>query len=425
MKKILAVFLSLMLSALCLGTAFSEGETPAETARLGEKYADFTVTDTQGNTFTLSEALKTHDAVLINFFATWCPPCKLEFPFLNEASEKYGDRVAFLSLSPYEGDTMEAIEAFRAEYGVSFPMGSDEDARLKTYTYVSAYPTTVVIDRFGNLAFHHTNLFHSTAEVARVLEYFLGDGYTETSVLDGIPRDTSTVAYPVSASRRITVENASARTVEFRIPDLGMSALGYIVTEDTARLRIEVAAADDLSGMFLTCGMALYAIGDLPVKNSAFLFSLPMQGDGRGFIACRMLNVLSGQDDTDAVIFFLLTSEEAIEDAAGFLRTNGYQDVSWQFVDTAPAEDAAAEHYIVHILDQYGAPVAGAAVIFCTDSACTPCISDGSGIAAFNGAPENYHVQLMKVPEGYAFDEGFDMYTGADYGEWVVRIRKN
>ena len=103
----------------------------------------------------------------------------------------------------------------------------------------------------------------------------------------------------------------------------------------------------------------------------------------------------------------------------------GYSDVSWRFADAAPAEDAAVQRYIVHVVDQYGAPVAGAAVLFCTDLTCTPCISDANGIAAFDGARDNYHVQLMKVPDGYDFDKDFDMYTGADYGEWAVRVRKD
>ena len=425
MKKILAVLLALLLPALCLGTALSEGKTMAETARLGEKFLDFTVTDTQGNTFSLSEALKTHDAVLINFFATWCPPCRMELPFLNEAYERYGGRAAFLCLSSYQGDTMEAIEAFRAENGVSFPMGWDEGARLDAYTNVPSYPTTVIIDRFGNLAFHHATLFHSAADVARVLEHFLGDGYTQTSVLDHIPMDTSTAAYPVSASRKVTVENASPRAVEFHAAELDAPFMGYVVTEDTARVRIEVSANDDMSGMVFTDGKALHTVRDLPKEGSGFVFSQPMPGEGLGFITCELTDILLGQDDKDDIIFFLLGSEEAIETAADHLRSHDYQDVSWQFADAAPAEDAAAERYIVHVVDQYGEPVAGAALIFCTDSACTPCISDGSGTAVYDGAPENYHVQLLKVPEGYGFDEGFDMYTGGAYGEWVVRVRKN
>ncbi len=425
MKKSLAVLISLALLAACFGTAFSEGETAAERARPGEAYADFTVTDTQGNTFTLSEALKTHHAVLINFFATWCPPCKMEFPFLNEAYEKYGDRAAFLSLSSYQDDTVEAIEAFRQEYGVSFPMGRDEGARLEAYTHVPGYPTTVVVDRFGNLVFHHVGPFYGTSEISRVLEYILADGYTETSVLDGIPADTSTAAYPVSAARKVTVENTSARAVEFRASGIESPVMGYVVTEDTARLRFEIAAADNISGMTFTDGNMLVTVRDLPVERGGFVYSLPVAGGDRGYIPCELCDILLGDSDEDIIDFFLIRSEEAIEAAADFIRELGYPDVSWRFADAAPAEDAAVQRYIVHIVDQYGAPVAGAAVLFCTDLTCTPCISDVNGIAAFDGARDNYHVQLMKVPDGYGFDKDFDMYTGADYGEWAVRVRKD
>ena len=75
MKKFLSCLLALF---LCFGIAQAEG-----TGILGKPFPDFSVTDCDGNTFTLSEALKGHEAVLINLWATWCPPCRLEFPFLN------------------------------------------------------------------------------------------------------------------------------------------------------------------------------------------------------------------------------------------------------------------------------------------------------------------------------------------------------
>ena len=65
MKKVIVILLAL---ALFLSvSASAEDESPL----LGKPFTDFTVTDIDGNTFTLSEALKDHEAVLINFWATW------------------------------------------------------------------------------------------------------------------------------------------------------------------------------------------------------------------------------------------------------------------------------------------------------------------------------------------------------------------
>ena len=93
MKKIIIVLLAVIL-ALAAGTvAAEESELP------GKPFEDFTATDTEGNVFTLSEALKDHEAVLINFWATWCPPCQNEMPHLQKLWETYGDRVAMIALS--------------------------------------------------------------------------------------------------------------------------------------------------------------------------------------------------------------------------------------------------------------------------------------------------------------------------------------
>ena len=134
MKKIAIISLLLAL-VLCIGTAAAEETNNI----LGKPFPDFTVTDTDGNTFTLSEALKDHEAVLINFWATWCSPCKNEFPLMNKVYQEYKDKVAFIALSKEKKDTLEKIGAFRQDQGLEFPMGRDEDQKLvKTVTLLPA-----------------------------------------------------------------------------------------------------------------------------------------------------------------------------------------------------------------------------------------------------------------------------------------------
>ena len=44
---------------------------------------------------------------------------------------------------------------------------------------------------------------------------------------------------------------------------------------------------------------------------------------------------------------------------------------------------------------------------------------------SFAGEPYEYHVQIVEGPEGYSYDENFEMYTTAEYGEWVLRVKKD
>ena len=77
------------------------------------------------------------------------------------------------------------------------------------------------------------------------------------------------------------------------------------------------------------------------------------------------------------------------------------------------------------MVDQDNKPVGEVTVNFCTDLACTPSESDESGTVTFTGAPDVYHVQIVDVPEGYSWDESYDMYTTKEYGEWVLRVKKD
>ena len=90
MKKMTVWMLLFVLVLTCVSSLAAGSET---------KLNDFTVKTIEGKTFTLSESLKDHDLVLINLWATWCPPCKAEFPFLQEAWSRNKDRVAVIALS--------------------------------------------------------------------------------------------------------------------------------------------------------------------------------------------------------------------------------------------------------------------------------------------------------------------------------------
>lgn len=142
MKKRISVFLALVLVLICV-SALAAGSDM--------KLKDFTVKTIDGKDFTLSEALKDHDLVLINLWATWCPPCKMEFPFLQEAWSKNKDRVAVIALSVEPADTEAKLQSYARAVGLTFPIASAGSTGLDSFA-ASGIPTTVLVDREGNVA---------------------------------------------------------------------------------------------------------------------------------------------------------------------------------------------------------------------------------------------------------------------------------
>ena len=411
--------------ALYAGTASAE---EAKKDFLGKPFPDFTVTDSEGNPFTLCEALKDHEAVLINFWATWCGPCRNEFPYLNEAYEKYCGRVAFIALSSDPKDTQEKIEAFRRENGISFPMGCDEGKELYGYISASGIPDTVVIDRFGNAAFFHAGVFRSTTEAELVLEAFLGDGYTETAVLDGIPRDTSTRSFPVSSVRAVYPAAGNYRKILFHMDANQKPVTGYIIPEDSVSLRIEVAADDDVVNMTLmdlNQGTTTDVLSLLDPEHGVYVFEQKMAGpeDEEACVQLQLYDRAVDEDDDRQCIVFLFPNEESIGRLAEQMKAMSAGKVSWEYTENTKAETPQA--YILHVVDQENKPVEEVSVNFCTETACVSRESDQNGAIIFDGVPDIYHVQIIDVPDGYSWDEDYEMYTNREYGEWVLRVRKD
>ncbi|MBR3098286.1 MAG: hypothetical protein IKH18_01770 [Clostridia bacterium] len=84
-----------------------------------------------------------------------------------------------------------------------------------------------------------------------------------------------------------------------------------------------------------------------------------------------------------------------------------------------------AAGYTVRVIDQNGDPVPGAMVNVCSDTVCDPRMTDEEGCLFYESEPFNYHLQLLKAPEGYSFDRTQEYHTGTEYGETVITVTKN
>lgn len=112
---------------------------------------DFTVYDLEGNEVHLSEYIGT--PVIVNFWASWCGPCKSEMPSFEEAYIEYKDKIQFMVINMTDGsrETVESASAYIEEQCYTFPVFYDTES-IAAYTYqVYAIPTTYFIDADGNL----------------------------------------------------------------------------------------------------------------------------------------------------------------------------------------------------------------------------------------------------------------------------------
>lgn len=112
---------------------------------------DFTVYDAAGKKINLSDYLG--KPVVLNFWASWCGPCKSEMPGFDNLYKEYGDSVEFLMVNLTDGmqETQEKADNFMKEEGYSFPIYYDHDSSA-AYTYgISSIPTTFLINTEGNI----------------------------------------------------------------------------------------------------------------------------------------------------------------------------------------------------------------------------------------------------------------------------------
>ncbi len=172
--------------------------SPGEPLQLGDVMYDFTVKiSDKDEYFTLSEALKNNDAVIINFWFSTCTPCMQEFPVMenvlytmgkveNEGetpTELYKDKIGFIGLS--QQDDAYSINSFKN--GVSGLNELDlayDGLGITTDFNITNFPTTVVIDRYGVIALIEVGALVADRPWQIMFDHFIGDDYKQQLVAD-------------------------------------------------------------------------------------------------------------------------------------------------------------------------------------------------------------------------------------------------
>ena len=118
----------------------------------GQSAPDFVLKSSTGNNLRLSEYRG--DVVMINFWATWCGPCRQEMPLLDDLYGRY-ERVGFTLLGVNIDDDSRRAMKMIEELGVNFPVLFDESKDVSKLYAVEAMPVTVLVDREGTVRHVH------------------------------------------------------------------------------------------------------------------------------------------------------------------------------------------------------------------------------------------------------------------------------
>ncbi|CAM5789386.1 MULTISPECIES: TlpA family protein disulfide reductase [Brevibacillus] len=98
---------------------------------------------------TYEVAGKREKPLVINFWASWCGPCKLEAPDLQKVAEKYGQQVDFYGVNVTSNDSLEGAQAFVKQYKLTFPIPMDVTGDVANRYWIQAFPTTYLVDKQG------------------------------------------------------------------------------------------------------------------------------------------------------------------------------------------------------------------------------------------------------------------------------------
>lgn len=163
----------------------TESEEDVEAARMaladlaaGESYPfSFTATDLDGNQHSLADY--EGKVVIVDFWGTWCPPCRAEIPSFVALQEKYGDQgFQMLGLNYERGDSAEEnlqqVIDFAAENNINYPcMMGDDETRAQVPDF-RGYPTTFFIDRTGKVRMTAVGL-HEEAYLEAIIKALLAE----------------------------------------------------------------------------------------------------------------------------------------------------------------------------------------------------------------------------------------------------------
>jgi cytochrome c biogenesis protein CcmG/thiol:disulfide interchange protein DsbE len=161
MIKKLAIVIILILSFVSITEAL-------QTNKEDIKAPNFSLKSVDGKTIKLSDFKG--KVVIIDFWATWCPPCRKGIPDLISIQNEFKSDVVIIGISLDGAQTIKEVPGFIKDYAINYPVVYGDENVIKAYGGITSIPTAFVIDKKGNVADMHVGLVPKDTYVNKIKE---------------------------------------------------------------------------------------------------------------------------------------------------------------------------------------------------------------------------------------------------------------
>ncbi|HQF42191.1 MAG TPA: TlpA disulfide reductase family protein [Ignavibacteriaceae bacterium] len=142
--------------------------TLIKTILIDGKAPDFSLKSIDGKVIKFSDYK--NKVVIIDFWATWCPPCRRGIPDLISIQKEFKNDVVIIGISLDGDKTIKDVPGFVKAYGINYPVVYGDEKTVTAYGGIQAIPTSFVIDKKGNIVDQHVGLVDKSIYVSKIKE---------------------------------------------------------------------------------------------------------------------------------------------------------------------------------------------------------------------------------------------------------------
>lgn len=171
-KMFLVLLITFSVNSFCVDKNTSDtkpGDAETAVVKLDENKApDFALKSFDGKIVKLSDYKG--KVVIIDFWATWCPPCRKGIPDLISIQNDYKNDVVIIGISLDGEKTLKDVPGFVKSYGINYPIVYGDDKVVAAYGGIEGIPTAFVVDKKGNVVDKHVGLVPKDTYVNKIKE---------------------------------------------------------------------------------------------------------------------------------------------------------------------------------------------------------------------------------------------------------------